>query len=65
MFLIDSIKPNVEKKSKVCFSFYARGGESEAYKIKPVLFFLAFSLFATTKTLFKRNEKIYSYKFQI
>ena len=33
MFLIDAIKPNLEKKFKTCFIFYATvtGGESEAY----------------------------------
>ena len=62
---MDAIKPNVEKKFKICFSFNVRGGESEEYKIKSALFLLAFSLLAKTKTLFKRNEKIYSFKFQI
>ena len=35
------------------------GGESGAFKIKPVLFLFAFYLLAATKTLIKRNEKIY------
>ena len=59
MFLIDAIKPKVENKLKTCI-FFARlfkGGDSEAYKIKPVLFLLALGLLAATKTLFKRNER--------
>jgi hypothetical protein len=35
-----------------------QGGESEAYKIKPVLFLFALGLLAALKTLFKRKDKI-------
>ena len=59
MFLIDAIKPNVEKKFKMCFIFYAtaRGEESIAYKINPISFLFGLSLLAGTKKLTKRNEK--------
>ena len=60
IFLIDAIKPIIEKKLKNCFIFTRlfRGGEFGAYKIKPVSFNFAFGLLAATQTLFKRNEKI-------
>ena len=41
MFLIDAIKHNEEKKFKTCFIIFtrlSRGGESQAYKIKPKAF---------------------------
>ena len=41
------------------FTRLFRGVESEAYKIKQVLFLFAFSLLAACKTLFKGNEKNY------
>ena len=62
MFLIDAIKPKVEKKFKTCFINLrdCLGGVSrERNKIKPVLFLFALGLLAATKTLFKRNEKTY------
>ena len=61
MFLIDAIKPYVEKKFKACFIFTRlfRGRVSGATKIKPVLFLFVFGLLAATKTLFKRNENKY------
>ena len=59
MFLIDAIKPNVEKKFKTCFFMpLFRGGKLVVYKIKPVLFLLVLGLLAETKTLFKRNKNI-------
>ena len=46
MFLIDAIKPYVDKKSKTVFVFFRqlfRGGESGVYKIKPGRFFPCYS----------------------
>ena len=60
MFLIDAIKHNVEKKFKTCFIFLRdclSGGESQAYKIKPVLFLIMLCFLAVTKTLLKTSEK--------
>ena len=60
MFLIDTIKPNVEKEIQNLFYFFTqlfRGGESQAYKIKPVLFISVLCFLAATKTLFKTNDK--------
>ena len=55
MFLIEAIKHNIEKNLKLVF---LRDCESQAYKIKPVLFLLLLCFMVATKTLFKRNEKI-------
>ena len=57
MFLIDADKPNIEKKFKTCFIFYATVLGRGAYKIKPNLLLFAFGLLAAIITLFKRNEK--------
>ena len=57
MFLIDTIKPKIKKNKNFFFARLFKGGDSEAYKIKPVLFLLALGLLAATKTLFKRNER--------
>ena len=61
MFLIDAVKPKVEKKFKTCFIFLRlfKRVELEAYKIKPVLFLFAIGLLAATKTLFKETRKLY------
>ena len=58
MFLIDVIKHNVEKKFITCFIFL-RGGESQAFKIKSVLFLFVSCFLAVTKTLFKTNKKVF------
>ena len=60
MFLIDAIKPIVEKKFKTCFHFTRlfRVDELRAYKIKPVLFLYAVGFLAATKTFHKRKENI-------
>ena len=51
MFLIDAIKPNLEKKFKTFFFMRLfKGGESGAYKIKPVLFLFELNLLAATRT---------------
>ena len=57
MFLIDTIKHKIENNFKTCFIFIGdclvfKAGESQANKIKPVLFLVA------TKTLFKTTEKV-------
>ena len=63
MFLIDAIKPKVEKKLKNCLIFrdclVFSGGDLEAYKIKSVLLLFALGLLAATKTLLKIKEKMY------
>ena len=59
MFLIDAIKPKVEKKFKTCKKFFARlfrGGESEAFKIKLGLFLFALGLLVATKLYSKTKE---------
>ena len=53
MFLIDAIKLNVEKKIYNLFYFY----ESEAYKIKPVLFLFVLSLLAVTKKHYSKETR--------
>ena len=52
MFLIDAIKPNVEKKFKTVFLRYCLGGGSQESKNKT-----SFVSFRVRKTLFRRNEK--------
>ena len=56
MFLMDAIKQNVEKKLET-FWRLLMGGESQAYKIKPVLFLFVLCFLAATKTLFKTKEE--------
>ena len=61
MFLIDSIKPKVEKKLKAFFTFFAllfSRVELEAYTIRPVLFLFALGLLAETKTSKERRKVI-------
>jgi hypothetical protein len=43
----------------IIFALLFRGGESQAYKNKPVLFLLSLGLLAATKTLFNRNDTKY------
>ena len=58
MFLIDAIKPKVEKKFKNCVIFLCDClGEVSCKRTKPVLFIFALCLLAATKTLLKRSEK--------
>ena len=63
MFLIDVIKHNVEKKIQnlfyLCTQLF-RGGELQAYKMKPALFLSMLCFLAVTKTLFKPNENCIS-----
>ena len=58
LFLIDTIKPNLENKIKNFMRLF-KGGKLGGYKIKPVLFLFVLGLLAATKTLFKKNKKIY------
>ena len=62
MFLIDAIKPNIEKKIKTCVisTQLFRVGELGAYKIKPVWFLFAIGLLAAIKTLQKKRENLLS-----
>ena len=63
MFFIDALKHNVEKKFKyfVFFTRLFRGGESQEYKIKPVLFLFVLSFLAATKTLYSKQTSIVYY----
>ena len=56
MVLIDTIKPNKEKKfrSKKFMQLFR-----VKYKIKPVLFLFMIDLLAATKTLSKEKRKIF------
>ena len=58
MFLIDAIKPDVDKKFKTLFLTDCLGEGSRESTKYPILFLFAFGLLAATKTLFKRNKKI-------
>ena len=59
LFLIDDIKPNLEKKFKTCyFRRLFRGGESGAYKIKTILFLFAFGLLAATKYIIEKKREM-------
>ena len=58
MFLIDAINHNIEKKFiTYFFTRLFSGGESQAYKIKPVLFLYVLCFLAAAKTLLETNEK--------
>ena len=61
MFLIDAIKPKVEKKLVLFFARLFRGSELEANKINP-FFFFALGLLAAKKNFNqKKREKNLSY----
>ena len=59
MFLIDAIKPIVEKNSKACF-FYATVQGRGVWSVQNEKSFVSFCVRVAggNKTLFKRNEKI-------
>ena len=59
MFLIDAIKPNEERNSKLFFTRLFRVGESLAYSFVS----FCFRFFGGNKTFFKRNEKSSSNNF--
>ena len=62
MFLMDKLKHNVENKLELVFIFMRlfRGGESQAYKIKPVLFLFVLCLMAATKLYSKQTRKFFN-----